>query len=36
VLRLGRRAERAEAIVEVQKKLSVLLGIALPTTDETK
>lgn len=36
VLRLGRRAERAEAIVEVQKKLSVLLGIAMPTVDETK
>jgi hypothetical protein len=34
--RLGRRAERAEAIVEVQKKLSELLGIALPTVDETK
>jgi transposase len=26
-----RRAERAEALVEVQKKLSQLLGIALPT-----
>lgn len=36
VLRLGRRAERAEAIVEVQKKVAVLLGIALPTADETK
>lgn len=34
VARLGRRAERAEAIVEVQKKLSQLLGIALPTTEE--
>jgi transposase len=34
--RLGRRAERAEAIVELQKKVSVLLGIALPTADETK
>lgn len=35
VARLGRRAERAEAIVEVQKKLSQLLGIALPTLEET-
>ena len=26
--------ERAEAIVEVQKKLSRLLGIKLPTDDE--
>jgi transposase-like protein len=34
--RLGRRAERAEAIVELQKKVAVLLGIALPTADETK
>jgi len=34
VARLGRRAERAEAIVEVQKKLSQLLGIALPTAEE--
>ncbi len=31
VVKLGRRAERAEALVEVQKKLSELLGIALPT-----
>lgn len=29
-----RRAERAEALVEVQKKLSQLLGIALPTPPE--
>ena len=29
-----KRAERAEAIVELQKKLSQLLGIALPTPDE--
>jgi transposase len=36
VARLGRRAERAEAIVEVQKKLSQLLGIALPAVEETK
>jgi transposase len=28
---VNRRAERAEALVEVQKKLSELLGIALPT-----
>jgi transposase-like protein len=34
VKKLGRRAERAEAIVEVQKKVSQLLGIALPTTEE--
>ena len=27
------RAERAEALVEVQKKLSVLLGVALPASD---
>lgn len=31
---LTRRAERAEAIVEVQKKLSQLLGIRLPETEE--
>lgn len=36
VARLGRRAERAEAIVEVQKKLSQLLGIELPTEQESK
>ena len=29
-----KRAERAEAIVELQKKLSQLLGIALPLPDE--
>lgn len=28
------RAKRAEALVEVQKKVSQLLGIALPETDE--
>jgi transposase-like protein len=28
------RAKRAEALVEVQKKVSVLLGIALPASDE--
>ncbi len=31
IARLTARAERAEAIVEVQKKLSQLLGIKLPT-----
>jgi len=30
---LQRRAERAEALVEVQKKLSQLLGIDLPESD---
>jgi transposase-like protein len=29
-----RRAERAEALVEIQKKLSLLLGIALPSPPE--
>lgn len=29
--RMTRRAERAEAMVEIQKKLSELLGIALPS-----
>jgi len=29
--RLAARAERAEAIAEIQKKLSLLLGIKLPT-----
>jgi transposase len=32
--RLQRRAERAEALVEVQKKVSELLGIQLPKPDE--
>jgi len=32
--RLRRRAERAEALVEVQKKLSELLGVELPPSDE--
>ena len=32
--RLKQRAERAEALVEVQKKVSQLLGIALPTNEE--
>jgi len=35
VARLGRRAERAEAIVEVQKKLSQLLGIELPPVQDS-
>lgn len=30
-----RRAERAEALVEIQKKLSQLLGIVLPTSEES-
>lgn len=34
--RLNARAERAEALVELQKKVSQLLGIALPTDSETK
>lgn len=34
--KLARRAERAEALVEVQKKVSQLLGIALPTTEESE
>ena len=32
---LQKRLEQAEAIVEVQKKVSALLGIALPPTDDT-
>jgi len=32
--RLRKRAERAEGLVEVQKKLSELLGIDLPPSDE--
>jgi len=32
--RLGRRIQRAEAIIEVQKKVSELLGIVLPTPQE--
>jgi hypothetical protein len=32
--RLRRRAERAEAFVEVQKKVSELLGVELPESDE--
>ncbi len=33
VARLTARAERAEALVALQKKVSELLGIALPQTD---
>ena len=36
VARWKKRAERAEALVEVQKKVSQLLGIALPTTEDEK
>jgi transposase-like protein len=35
IARLGQRLERAEAIIDLQKKLSALLGIALPPTDNT-
>lgn len=31
---LRKRAERAEGLVEVQKRLSELLGIDLPPSDE--
>jgi len=31
-----KRAERAEALVEIQKKVSLLLGIALPPNEEPK
>ena len=31
--RLGRRLERAEAIIEIQKKVAALLGIPLATPD---
>jgi transposase len=34
--RLKRRAARAEALIEVQKKLSEILGIDLPESDEKK
>lgn len=34
--KLKRRAERAEALVEVQKKLSQLLGIALPGDEQER
>ena len=36
IAKLAARAERAEALVEVQKKLSILLGIALPDDDGEK
>jgi transposase len=34
IAKLTRRVERAEAIIDVQKKLSQVLGIALPPIDE--
>lgn len=34
IAKLKKRAERAEALVEIQKKVSQLLGIQLPTSDE--
>jgi transposase-like protein len=34
IARLTARAERAEAIVDIQKKLSQLLGINLPPTED--
>lgn len=34
IAKLTKRAERAEALVEVQKKVSQLLGIVLPTDEE--
>lgn len=36
IARWRKRAERAEALVEVQKKVSQLLGIALPTIEDEK
>lgn len=36
IVRLRKRAERAEALVEVQKKVSELLGIQLPSNDEER
>ena len=35
IARLRKRAERAEALVEVQKKVSQLLGIALQTDEDS-
>lgn len=35
-VRLQRRVERAEALVELQKKVSELLGIQLPKPDEER
>jgi transposase-like protein len=34
IAKLTRRVERAEAIIDVQKKLSQVLGIALPPIDD--
>jgi len=34
IARLTARAERAEAIVDIQKKISQLLGINLPPTED--
>jgi len=34
IARLSARAERAEAIVELQKKVSEILGIRLPESDD--
>lgn len=34
--KLRKRAERAEALVEVQKKLSELWGVTLPTPEDTE
>lgn len=34
IARLSARAERAEALIEVQKKLSQVLGIRLPESDD--
>jgi transposase-like protein len=36
IARLTRRAERAEAIVDLQKKVSEILGIPLPDSDENR
>jgi len=34
--KLRKRAERAEALVEIQKKLSELWGVTLPTPEDTE
>jgi transposase-like protein len=36
IARLQKRAERAELLVEIQKKVSMILGIELPKTDEER
>ena len=36
IARMTKRAERAEALVELQKKVSEILGIALPTIEDPK